>query len=85
MEYKSEKKAGKRSLVLKGAATLPANGLVPHEVEGLVDAIRRRPAITKVFPVVELVDLKRFRRVEDARELALFTIVCIPKTKKAEQ
>jgi hypothetical protein len=72
------KAAAKRSLVIKGAVSLPESGLVPHEVDRLVSAIRQHPAITEHFPVVELAELKRFHRVGDG-ELAMFTVICLPK------
>jgi hypothetical protein len=81
-QKKSGKVRSKRALVIKGAVLVSTSGLVPHEVDHLVDTIRQHPTITKEFPLVELADLKQFERVGDKQELALFTIVCLPKAAK---
>jgi hypothetical protein len=73
------KAAAKRSLVVKGAVSLPESGLIPHEVDRVVNAIRENPLITKDFPVIELADLQQVRLANDDRESAMFSLVCVPK------
>jgi hypothetical protein len=80
---KPGKSVAKRGLVVKGAVALSASGLVPHEVDRLVNTLRGHPVIARDFPLVELADLKHFQNVGDNRALALFTIICLPKAKKA--
>jgi hypothetical protein len=82
---KKGKAAAKRSLVIKGALSLPESGLIPHEVDQVLDTIREHPRITKDFPVVELADLKQFRRLGEDGECAVFTVMCLPKGKKKKQ
>jgi len=77
--------AAKRSLVIKGAFALPENGLIPPEVDQLVDKLRRHPLLTQDFPVVEMADLKRFHRVGDDRDVAMFTVVCLPKGRPVDK
>jgi hypothetical protein len=73
---------GKRVLVIKGAVSLSASGLVPHEVDRVVDRIRGNANLVKDFPVVELADLKQFRQTGDTVEMALFSVMCMPKQTK---
>jgi hypothetical protein len=82
---KKGKATGKRSLVIKGAVSLPKNGSIPREVDHLLDLVRQHPAITNDFPVVELADLSRTGRMDDEQELALFTFVCLPKGSKKQK
>jgi hypothetical protein len=87
-ELKTSKKgktASKRSLVIRGAVSLPESGLIPHEIDVLVDRIRSHPVLTRDFPVVELADLKRFQQVGDETGLAMFTLVCLPKGAKTKK
>jgi hypothetical protein len=74
--------AGRRVLVIKGAVSLSASGLVPHEIDRLVDRIRGNASLAKDFPVVELADLKQFRQTGQEVETALFSVVCLPKSSK---
>jgi hypothetical protein len=68
--------------VIRGAICLPESGLIPHEIDQLVDRIRSHPLLTQEFPVVELADLKRFQQLGDETGLAMFTLVCLPKGAK---
>jgi hypothetical protein len=71
-------KQGATSLVLKGAVTVSASGLVPHEVDRLLESLRRHPRFARRFPTVELSDLKQFEQSAHG-EVAMFTVVCLPK------
>ena len=61
---------------------MPDSGLIPHEIDHVVNTIREHPLITKSFPVVELADLKQIRHDGDDQESAMFTVMCLPKNKK---
>jgi hypothetical protein len=69
----------KKSLILRGAVSIPQNGFVPTEIDRLLNTFREHPMLKRDFPVVELVDLKQFQYAADDVPLAAFTIVCLPK------
>ncbi len=69
----------KKSLVLHGAAFVPPDGSIPHEIDRFLDLVREHPAIRRDFPVVELADLKQSQLVGDNAAIAFFTVVCVPK------
>lgn len=80
---KKKKNTGpKKSLILKGAVVLPENGVIPHEVDRLLTALRTHPALTRDFDIIELADLKRLGASADDRQLAMFTVMCLPKDAK---
>jgi hypothetical protein len=80
---KKGKKAGpKKSLILKGAVVLPDSGVIPHEIDRLLTTLRNHPALTRDFAVIELAELKRLSQTTDERQLAMFTVVCLPKGAK---
>lgn len=77
---KSKTKA-KKQLVLKGAVAIPQDGLIPHEVDRLLNALRQNPKLSVDFPLIELAELKQYKR--DNQTLAMFTVLGLPKgTKK---
>jgi Tfp pilus assembly protein PilN len=71
-----------KSLVLRGAAVIPENGLVPHEIDRFLDTLRAHPSLTRDFPVVELGDLKQLAGTHGEAPLASFTVVCLPKAQQ---
>jgi hypothetical protein len=77
------KRAGpKKTLVLKGAVFLPENGAIPYEVDRLLSVLRNHPTLSEDFKVVELAELKQIDQPNDNRQLATFTIVCLPDKNK---
>ena len=77
---KSKTKA-KKQLVLNCAVAIPQNGLIPHEVDRLLNALRQNPVLNADFPLIELAELKQYKR--DDETLAMFTVLGLPKgTKK---
>jgi hypothetical protein len=79
------KQEAKRSLIIRGAVSVPQSGLIPHEVDRLIDTVRRNPQITGEFPVVELAELKQYQDVRDDRQLAIFTLLCVPKNRNSRK
>ncbi len=70
----------KKQLVLKGAVAIPQDGLIPHEVDRLLNSLRENPLLKRDFPQIELADLKQFKR--DDETLAMFTVIGLPKESK---
>lgn len=68
-----------RKLILTGAVTLTPGGVVPLEIDRLLNALRSDEAITKEFPLIELAELKQFQNAKKEAQ-AIFTVVCLPKT-----
>lgn len=69
----------KKSLVLRGAASIPQDGSMPHEIDRFLDTLREHPLLKRDFPMVELADLKQSRHASDGTAVALFTVMCLPK------
>ncbi len=79
------KSKGKKQLVLACAVSLPQIGLIPYEVDRLLNTLRAHPKLTRDFPVIELAELKQFKRAEKDQTFAMFTLMCLPKgAKKAK-
>jgi len=76
-------KTASRTLVIKGVVTLAEGGLIPHEIDRLLEALRSNAELNEEFPNIELADLKQFHQTDDdGGEYALFTVVCLPKSRK---
>jgi len=76
---KSKTKARKQ-LVLKCAVAIPQDGLIPHEVDRLLNALRQNPLLNAEFPLIELAELKQYKR--DDETLAMFTVIGLPRETK---
>jgi hypothetical protein len=76
---KRGKTKAKKSLILKGAVTLPEGGAIPYEVDRLLTTLRSHPTLTDDFPLMELAELKQLRDARTQQALAMFTVVCLPK------
>lgn len=74
-------KAGK-SLVLRGAASIPKDGSMPHEIDRFLETLREHPMLQRDFPLVELAELKQSRGAGQGDPIVLFTVVCLPKKGK---
>ena len=72
----------KKSLVLRGAVSIPQDGLMPLEIDRFLNTLRAHPMLKRDFPVVELTDLKQPRETGDETSFASFTVVCLPKNGK---
>ncbi|MFV1968891.1 MAG: hypothetical protein ACC628_26025 [Pirellulaceae bacterium] len=81
----TSKSKQKKHLVLKCAVSLPKSGLIPYEVDRLLNTLRDDPKLNRDFPVIELAELKQLKRADNDQTLAMFTLVCLPKgAKKAK-
>ena len=72
----------KRSLVLRGAVSVPQDGLVPREIDRFLNTLREHPVLKRDFPLVELADLKQTHEAGDETSFAFFTVMCLPKARK---
>jgi hypothetical protein len=72
----------KKGLVLRGAVSIPHDGLIPYEIDRLLATLREHEMLKRDFPEIELADLKQFKRAADANAQAIFTVVCLPKSRK---
>ncbi len=79
-EQKKSRGKAKKSLVLQGTALISQSGLMPREIDLLLDKLRGHPALKRDFPVVELTALKQGQRLANETPAAFFTVVCLPKT-----
>jgi len=79
---KGGKAKPKKSLVLHGAVSVPQSGLVPHEVDRLLNTLREHPLLKQDFPLVELADLKQVPAKAGESPMAFFTVLCLPKSGK---
>jgi hypothetical protein len=73
---------GNSSLVLRGAVSIPQNGLIPLEIDRLLNTLRENALLKRDFPVVELAALKRLNGSGNNKSTAMFTVVCLPKGAK---
>ncbi len=73
---------GNSSLVLRGAVSIPQNGLIPLEIDRLLNTLRENATLKRDFPLVELAALKRFHDASNNTSTAMFTVVCLPKGAK---
>lgn len=78
----SRRKSSNASLVLRGAVSIPQNGLIPHEIDRLLDTLRDNATLRREFPIVELAALKRLNNASQNTSTAMFTVVCLPKGAK---
>jgi Tfp pilus assembly protein PilN len=82
-EFTTSSKANakpQKQLALKGAVAIPQDGLIPHEVDRLLNALRQNPLLKRDFPLIELADLKQFKRGDET--LAMFTVIGLSKETK---
>jgi hypothetical protein len=84
-ELKAEGRKSSRtrsSLVLQGAVSIPQSGLIPHEVDRLLNRLRDNEVLREVFPDIELSALRRMKRSGSEGAQAMFTVICLPKNAK---
>lgn len=79
-----KRRSGNSSLVLRGAVSIPQTGLIPHEIDRLLNTLRDNTMLQRAFPVVELAALKRLNNASNNTSTAMFTVVCLPKGAKRQ-
>ncbi|MBN1591532.1 MAG: hypothetical protein JW888_18605 [Pirellulales bacterium] len=72
----------KDSFVISGSVTVPPSGLVPHEIDRLLVALRSDPTLQKNFPLVTLEELQQVGARGTLLPSATFSIECLPDTSK---
>ena len=77
---KRAKNRPRRQLVLKGAVSIAPDGLIPHEVDRLLNRLQSPGELVSDFPVIQLAELKHEKRGRDAEQLAMLTVICLSKT-----
>lgn len=70
----------KKSLILRAGVSIPQSGLVPHEIDRLLNSLRENPLLKSQFPVIELDGLKQSKATRDQNATATFTVLCLPKS-----
>ena len=75
----------KKSLVLRGAVSIPRDGLIPREIDRFLNTLRAHSMLKRDFPVVELADLKQPQETGGETSFAFFTVVCLPKNGKGSR
>jgi hypothetical protein len=80
----SKKKQGRRvkqSLTMRGVTRFDAGIVAPQEIEAFLESLRNVELLKRDFPKVQLAEIK-WRR-EGESEIAMFTVVAMPKKKSA--
>ncbi len=73
----------KRTFVMRLESPVPPSGETPREVDDLLESLRVRSSLGRVFPVIELKDLKTMRAPgKGTGAVASYSIVCMPTTPK---
>jgi Tfp pilus assembly protein PilN len=80
----SKKKKGRRikqSLTMRGVTRFNKGVVAPEEIEAFLESLRNVELLRRDFPKVQLAEIK-WRR-EGESEIAMFTVVAMPKKKSA--
>ncbi|MCE5277745.1 MAG: hypothetical protein ABFD92_15845 [Planctomycetaceae bacterium] len=86
-EYELQMSKGKnprkanQSLTLRGMARFPDRGSAPKEIDQFLESLREVAILKRDFPRLNLVEIKW--RKDAASDIALFTILGLPKEKRA--
>ncbi|MHC4398929.1 MAG: hypothetical protein ACYTG0_04540 [Planctomycetota bacterium] len=72
----------KKSLVLRGAVPIPEDGLMPGEIDVLLNTLRAHPMLKQDFPQVEMTDLAQGKGAREEAPTVSFTVVCTPRGAK---
>ncbi|MCE5325311.1 MAG: hypothetical protein LLG01_02740, partial [Planctomycetaceae bacterium] len=70
-----------QSLTLRGMARFADRGSAPREIDQFLDSLRGVAILKRDFPRLNLVEIKW--RKDAASDIALFTILGLPKEKRA--
>jgi len=79
------KSKGNKKLVLTCAMSTPQPGMIPYELDRLLNRLRTHPTLNRDFPVIEPAGLKQYKSADENETLAMFTLMFLPKgAKKAK-
>jgi len=81
MNKKKKGRRVKKSLTMRGVTKFDAGVVAPQEIEAFLDSLRNVELLKRDFPKVQLAEIK-WRR-EGESEIAMFTVVALPKKKTA--
>jgi len=80
MSKKKQKRDAKQSLTLSGMARFADRTRAPREIDAFLESLREMKLLKHDFPLVEMAEI-RWRK-QGQSEIALFTIVALPKKSK---
>jgi len=80
MSKKKQKRDAKQSMTLCGMARFADRTRAPREIDAFLESLREMDLLKHDFPLVEMAEI-RWRK-QGRSEIALFTIVALPKNKK---
>jgi hypothetical protein len=79
MNKKKQGRRIKQSLTMRGVTKFDAGVVAPQEIEAFLESLRNVELLKRDFPKVQLAEIK-WRR-EGESEIAMFTVVALPKKK----
>ena len=80
MSSKKQKRDVKQSMTLCGMARFADRTAAPREIDAFLESLREMDVLKRDFPLVQMAEI-RWRK-QGSSEIALFTIVAMPKTSK---
>jgi len=83
MSKKKIKRKTSQSLTLRGVTRFVSRGTAPKEIDTFLGSLRNVELLKRDFPLVQLAEIK-WRR-EGESEVALFTIIALPKSGKGSK
>lgn len=83
MGRKKIKRKTSQSLTLRGVTRFVNRGAAPKEIDTFLESLRSVELLQRDFPLVQLAEIK-WRR-EGESEVALFTIIALPKSGKGSK
>jgi len=83
MSKKKIKRKTSQSLTLRGVTRFVNRGAAPKEIDAFLESLRNVELLQRDFPLVQLAEIK-WRR-EGESEVALFTIIALPKSGKGSK
>ncbi|MFI5461652.1 MAG: hypothetical protein ACHRXM_40220 [Isosphaerales bacterium] len=72
----------KKSFVLKLAVPISDGNAMPKEIDDFLDSLRADALLQRDFPLVEMADLKQSQRINGAKPIADFSVICLPRPDK---
>ena len=79
MNKKKQGRRVKKSLTMQGVTKFSQGTAAPQEIEAFLESLRKVDLLKRDFPLVQLAEIK-WRR-EGESEIAMFTVVALPKKK----
>ncbi len=83
MSKRKQRVRSNRSLTMRGVTQFADRESAPIEIDSFLNSLRNVEILRRDFPIVTLAEIK-WRR-EAGKETALFTIIALPKKKKASK